>query len=132
VTPRRGLAWAAAFVGVWFAAAGCASSGPNEVVDGWAIGGPIRDCTGRSNQIDCAPYVEPALQAVPAPAGKTVVIHDEGVYPGNLLPTRGGGPIYVVEVMTDGGRRAVGVYCGLDVPKAVSDCAVVDPPFGKP
>ena len=115
-----------------FALAGCLGGSSDPVVDGWAIGDGLSDCTDRSNDLACGPYLAPALMALGgAPAGTTVTLHREGTYPGNVLATRGGGPVTVVVVTDgDGHRRAVGVYCGLDAPDALADCAVVTPPFG--
>lgn len=51
----------AGLVGLGLVAAGCWGPVADENVDGWAIGDRISDCTDRADDIECGPYLTPAL-----------------------------------------------------------------------
>ena len=100
----------------------------DQLVEGWAIGREMENCTDRGGEAPCAWYLAAAVPMIGAPAGTTVTIHEEGVYPGGIVAVREGhGPITVVVVTApDGSRRAAGLSCGLD--EVTPPCVVVPPP----
>jgi hypothetical protein len=125
---RRGRLIAIA-CGAILATAGCGLFS-SDIVDGWAVGDRIVECTDRSDEPECGPYLEPGLTALGgAPAGSAVTLHKEGSYAGGSRVTRLAGPITVVVVTgVDGTRRAVGVGCRLVLTGQIPTCDVVPPP----
>ena len=115
--------------GLVIAVAACiADPGGDPLVDGWAIGRETDNCTDRGGEAPCGWYLAAAVPVIGAPAGTTVTVHEEGVYPGGIVAVREGqGPVTIVVVTAPGGfRRAVGLSCGLDQP--APQCLVVPPP----